>query len=211
MVDAQQYHVPRGVCKKSNNSSRTPCALRPFAVVARGRLAYSKSRHLMRFHVCSASTASTGASRYDHALRFMMVGGIVSGAGQIKLHKEGDAATMRACVCVRSSTVPAGQVAAVQRLDRLLIVLRARASAARIRLPRGCTVLAPCAPPRRCELEEFRVDAAHIEILASSKGPFGSQLFTLCARTSTRGSHGRGTHAPTHVDTRVCQSRAASS
>ena len=45
------------------------------------------------------------------------------------------------------------------------------------------------------ELEEFRVDAAHIEILASSKGPFGSQLFTLCARTSTRGSHGRGTHA----------------
>ena len=36
MVDAQQYHVPRGVCKKSNNSSRTPCALRPFAVVARG-------------------------------------------------------------------------------------------------------------------------------------------------------------------------------
>ena len=36
MVDAKQYHVPRGVCKKSNNSSRTPCALRPFAVVARG-------------------------------------------------------------------------------------------------------------------------------------------------------------------------------
>ena len=70
----------------------------------------------------------------------------------------------------------------------------ARASAARSRLRRSCT-LAPCAPPRRCELEEFRVDAAHIEILASSIGPFGSQLFTLCARTSTRGSHGRGTHA----------------
>ena len=128
MVDAQQYHVPRGVCKKSNNSSRTPCALRPFAVVARGRLAYSKSRHLMRFHVCSASTASTGASRYDHALRFMMVGGIVSGAdpSQTAQGSGGDAATMRACVCARSSTVSAGQVAAVQRLGRLLLVLRAR-------------------------------------------------------------------------------------
>ena len=71
----------------------------------------------------------------------------------------------------------------------------ARASAARSRLPRsGCTRSMRSSATLR-ELEEFRVDAVHIEILASSKGPFGSQLFTLCARTSTRGSHGRGTHA----------------
>ena len=129
MVDAQQYHVPRGVCKKSIiSAAHRVCALRPLAVVARGRLAYSKSRYLMCFHVCSASTASTGASRYDHALRFMMVGGIVSGAdpSQTAQGSGGDAATMRACVCARSSTVSAGQVAAVQRLGRLLLVLRAR-------------------------------------------------------------------------------------
>ena len=47
------------------------------------------------------------------------------------------------------------------------------------------------------ELEEFRVDAAHIEILASSKGPFGSQLFTLCARTLIHGSHGGGARTST--------------
>ena len=51
----------------------------------------------MCFHVCSACTASTRASRYDHALRFMMVGGIVSGAGQIKLHKEA-AEMLQRCV-----------------------------------------------------------------------------------------------------------------
>ena len=82
----------------------------------------------MCFHVCSACTDSTRASRYDHTLRFMMVGGIVSGAdpSQTAQGSGGDAATMRACVCARSSTVSAGQVAAVQRLGRLLLVLRAR-------------------------------------------------------------------------------------
>ena len=104
----------------------------------------------MCFHVCSACTDSTRASRYDHALRFMMVGGIVSGAdpSQTAQGSGGDAATMRACVCARSSTVSAGQVAAVQRLGRLLLVPRAR-----LRHVVGCpgrVVLAPCARPRRC-------------------------------------------------------------
>ena len=68
----------------------------------------------------------------------------------------------------------------------------ARASAARSRLPRsGCTLSMRSSATLR-ELEEFRVYAVHIEILASSKGPFGSQLFTLCARTLTHGSHGGG-------------------
>ena len=123
----------------SNTMSRVACAKRAIIPAAHRvhsdhslssleDLAYSKSRHLMCFLVCSASTASTGASRYDHALRFMMVGGIVSGAdpSQTAQGSGGDAATMRACVCARSSTVSAGQVAAVQRLGRLLLVLRAR-------------------------------------------------------------------------------------
>ena len=75
----------------------------------------------------------------------------------------------------------------------------ARASAARSRLPRsGCTRSMRSSATLR-ELEEFRVDAVHIEILAYSKGPFGSQLFTLCARTLTHGSHGGGAR------TSICQ------
>jgi hypothetical protein len=93
---------------RSNSMSRVACAKRAIIPAAHRvhsdhslssleDLAYSKSRHLMCFLVCSASTASTGASRYDHALRFMMVGGIVSGAGQIKLHKEA-AEMLQRCV-----------------------------------------------------------------------------------------------------------------
>ena len=93
---------------RSNTMSRVACAKRAIIPAAHRvhsdhslssleYLAYSKSRHLMCFLVCSASTASTGASRYDHALRFMMVGGIVSGAGQIKLHKEA-AEMLQRCV-----------------------------------------------------------------------------------------------------------------
>ena len=81
----------------------------------------------MCFHVCSACTASTRANMTMHYVS-MMVGGIISGAdpSQTAQGSGGDAATMRACVCARSSTVSAGQVAAVQRLGRLLLVLRAR-------------------------------------------------------------------------------------
>ena len=104
----------------------------------------------MCFHVCSACTDSTRASRYDHALRFMMVGGIVSGAGQIKLHKEAAEMLQRCVHAFARGALPFRPVKSplCSGLAGCCLCC-ARASAARSRLRRSCT-LAPCAPPRRC-------------------------------------------------------------